>query len=40
MGSKTLHTGSYVDDILAAQGLPNPPLVQKIFWAFTEAGPP
>jgi len=29
-------SGSYVDDILAAQGLPNPPLTQKIFWAFTE----
>ena len=28
--------GSYVDDVLAAQGLPNPPLIQKIFWAFTE----
>lgn len=29
-------SGSYVDDILAANGMPNPPLVQKIFWAFTE----
>uniref|UniRef100_A0A7S0X6I6 BCCT family transporter n=1 Tax=Mantoniella antarctica TaxID=81844 RepID=A0A7S0X6I6_9CHLO len=29
-------SGSYVDDILAANGLPNPPLTQKIFWAFTE----
>mmetsp|Transcript_5261 Transcript_5261/g.13385 ORF Transcript_5261/g.13385 Transcript_5261/m.13385 type:complete len:807 (+) Transcript_5261:137-2557(+) len=29
-------SGSYVDDVLAAQGLPNPPLIQKIFWAFTE----
>jgi hypothetical protein len=27
---------SYVDDILSAQGLPNPPLVQKVYWAFTE----
>ena len=29
-------SGSYVDDILAANGLPNPPIVQKVFWAFTE----
>jgi hypothetical protein len=29
-------SGSYVDDIIAANGLPNPPLCQKIFWAFTE----
>ena len=29
-------SGSYVDDILSAQGLPNPPLIQKIYWAFTE----
>ena len=29
-------SGSYVDDIIASNGLPNPPLVQKVFWAFTE----
>jgi choline-glycine betaine transporter len=29
-------SGSYVDDILAANGMRNPPLTQKIFWAFTE----
>ena len=29
-------SGSYVDDIIAANGLPNPPLCQKVFWAFTE----
>lgn len=29
-------SGSYVDDIISANGLPNPPLAQKIFWAFTE----
>ena len=29
-------SGSYVDDILAANGMPNPPPLQKVFWAFTE----
>jgi len=29
-------SGSYIDDILASQGLANPPIVQKIVWAFTE----
>lgn len=29
-------SGSYVDDIISANGLPNPPLFQKFFWAFTE----
>ena len=29
-------SGSYVDDIIAANGMPNPPLIQKVFWAFTE----
>ena len=29
-------SGSYVDDIIASNGLPNPPIVQKVFWAFTE----
>jgi len=29
-------SGSYVDDIIAAQGMPNPPVIQKIFWACTE----
>ena len=29
-------SGSYVDDIVSANGLPNPPLIQKVFWAFTE----
>jgi hypothetical protein len=29
-------SGSFIDDILAAQGMPNPPIIQKIFWAFTE----
>jgi choline-glycine betaine transporter len=29
-------SGSYIDDILAAQGLANPPPIQKIFWAWTE----
>jgi choline-glycine betaine transporter len=33
---QALDWGSYVDDILAAQGLPNPPIIQKIFWALTE----
>jgi len=29
-------SGSFIDDILAAQGMPNPPITQKILWAFTE----
>jgi len=29
-------SGSYVDDIIAAQGLETPPPIQKVFWAFTE----
>ena len=29
-------SGSYVDDIVSANGLANPPLIQKVFWAFTE----
>lgn len=29
-------SGSFIDDILAAQGMPNPPVIQKILWAFTE----
>lgn len=29
-------SGSFVDDVIASQGLENPPVIQKIFWAFTE----
>merc|ERR1712048_775114 len=29
-------SASFVVDILAANGMQDPPLVQKIFWAFTE----
>jgi choline-glycine betaine transporter len=35
-------SGSYVDDVIAANGLPNPPLVQKVFWCLHRgrASPP
>merc|ERR1712110_691701 len=29
-------SASYVVDIMAANGRPNPPVTQKVFWAFTE----
>jgi choline-glycine betaine transporter len=29
-------SGSYVDDMVTANGIPEPPLVQRFFWAFTE----
>ena len=29
-------SGSYVDDVISANGLAKPPIVQKIFWCWTE----
>mmetsp|Transcript_19244 Transcript_19244/g.26631 ORF Transcript_19244/g.26631 Transcript_19244/m.26631 type:complete len:801 (-) Transcript_19244:111-2513(-) len=29
-------SGSYVDDTLASGGFENPPILQKVYWAFTE----
>mmetsp|Transcript_5419 Transcript_5419/g.6237 ORF Transcript_5419/g.6237 Transcript_5419/m.6237 type:complete len:908 (-) Transcript_5419:199-2922(-) len=29
-------SGSWVDDSLSANGLANPPVIQKVYWAFTE----
>mmetsp|Transcript_32340 Transcript_32340/g.83949 ORF Transcript_32340/g.83949 Transcript_32340/m.83949 type:complete len:984 (+) Transcript_32340:25-2976(+) len=29
-------SGSLVDDIVSANGIPEPPIVQRIYWAFTE----
>merc|ERR1719203_1753712 len=31
-------SASFVVDIMAANGIEEPPLVQKVFWAFTEGG--
>jgi choline-glycine betaine transporter len=31
-------SGSFVVDMIAANGISDPPIVQKIFWAFTEGG--
>ena len=32
----TSDSGSFVDDKLAASGLSNPPVIQKVYWAATE----
>jgi choline-glycine betaine transporter len=31
-------SGSYVDDVISANGMAKPPIMQKIFWCWTEGG--